>query len=588
VTRLEIAAIAALIVVLPLALSGQPYYSGLAAYAVILAIFGLSINLTVGYLGLISFGHAAFFGLGAYTAGLLVTKLGFNFWIALFVAPLPAAVLGAFVGAATVRLGGAYFAIATLTAAEILRLVAANWLDLTRGPLGLIVPRPRISAIESMGLAFPQYYLFICLLALALCVELVRRLLRSPIGRNWQVIRESRDLAESIGIATVRQRTINIALSGGMAGLAGALFVPRTLVLTPDLFGATLSATGLLTAILGGKATLIGPLLGGLTFAVLPEALRFVDTYRVVIFALILLLVIRLQPGGLVAMLPKSWLQRRQQAAIPRPNGAPVAFAKADQLHVSHLTRRFGGLSAVTDVSFDIKPGELVGIIGPNGAGKTTCLSLISGFIVPTQGAVRFGEAIVSDRPPHQMARAGLVRTFQQTAICPILSVFENVLAATAVPVPERFSGAILQLPSFFKREQERQEIAAECLALVGLSARAADRAGSLPYGQQKLLSIAVALAMRPRLLLLDEPAAGLNHTEANLLAGLLKTLHARGLTIALIDHNLRMMMALCERIVVLDQGRRIADGAPGEVRANPQVVSAYLGGVAKRDAAPC
>ncbi|MBS0248686.1 MAG: branched-chain amino acid ABC transporter ATP-binding protein/permease [Proteobacteria bacterium] len=585
-TRLQIAAVAAVIAALPLALAGQPYYSGLAAYAVILAIFGLSINLTVGYLGLISFGHAAFFGLGAYTAGLLVTKLGFNFWLALLVAPLPATILGALVGAATVRLGGAYFAIATLTAAEILRLVAANWLDLTRGPLGLIVPRPRIPAVESLGLVFAQYYLFICLVALVLCVELVRRLLRSPVGRGWQVIRESRDLAESIGIATVRQRTINIALSGGMAGLAGALFVPRTLVLTPDLFGATLSAMGLLTTILGGKATLIGSLLGGLTFAVLPEALRFVDEYRVVIFALILLLVIRVQPRGLVAMLPASWFRRGRAVALPEPRDAPIAFVKAEDLIVSHLTRRFGGLSAVSGVSLGLKPDELVGIIGPNGAGKTTCLSLISGFIAPTQGTVRFGTVVVSERPPHEMARAGLVRTFQQTAICPTLSVFENVLAATAVPVPEMFLDAILQLPSFYKRERKRRQIAADCLALVGLSSRAGDRAGSLPYGQQKLLSITVALATHPRLLLLDEPAAGLNHTEANLLGSLLKTLHGYGLTIALIDHNLRMMMALCQRIVVLDQGRLIADGTPDEVRANPQVVSAYLGGRSKQDVA--
>ncbi len=190
----------------PLALAGHSYYSGLLAYAAVLAIFGLSVNLTVGYLGLVSFGHAAFFGLAAYVAGLAITRLGVSYWLTLFVAPIPAALLGGLVGFASVRLGGAYFSIATLTTAEILRLVASNWISLTRGPLGLIVPRPHLPAIERLGLAFHQYYLFVALLALALSLFALERLLESPIGRGWKVIRESNDLAESIGVRTVRQR----------------------------------------------------------------------------------------------------------------------------------------------------------------------------------------------------------------------------------------------------------------------------------------------------------------------------------------------------------------------------------------------
>ncbi len=574
--RVLVIAAVALCALSPFVLAGQTYYSGLLAYAAVLAIFGLSINLTVGYLGLISFGHAAFFGLGAYAAGLAVLNLGIDYWLMLLIAPIPAAMLGALVGFASVRLGGAYFAIATLTTAEILRLVASNWIDLTRGPLGLIVRRPRLGALESLGLAFHQYYLLAALLGLGLAVFVVHRLLVSPTGRAWKVIRESNDLAESIGIRTVRERVVAIAISGGLAGFAGVLFIPRTLVLTPDLFNPMFSATGLLIAILGGKGTLIGPLLGGAIFAVLPETLRFVDEYRIAIFALILLAVIRIQPGGLAALLRLSTPFRTP----PRPAGVgDLSFERSPVLDVRGLTKRFGGLTAVEDVSLKIEPGELVGIIGPNGAGKTTCLSLISGFTRPTSGSVLYGEHEVSDAAPSVLVGAGLARTFQQAALCASQTVFENVLAAASADEPERILPSVLRTGGWRRRESGRIARAWDCLALVGMADRADEVAGSLPYGDQKLLAIAVSLATRPRLLMLDEPAAGLNHTEANRLAALLRDLRNRGLTVVVVDHNLRMMMALCDRIVVLDRGRLIAEGTPTQVQADQAVIDAYLGG---------
>ena len=566
-------AVAAAILFLPI----QNYYTGILAYAAVLGLLGLSVALTLGYIGYISFGHAAFFGLGAYTAGLLAVKASVPFWFAVPIAILPGVLLGALVGFASIRVGGAYFAIATLTVSEILRLVALNWMDLTRGPLGVLVPRPRIGALTDLGLDFQRYYLLICVACLALAVIGLSRLLRSPYGRAWLAIREASDLAESVGIPTLRYRVINIAISGGLAGLAGALLVPKILVLTPDLFNPMMSATGLLVAILGGKATLIGPILGGLVFAILPEALRFIDQYRIAVFALLLLLVVRLQPGGIMAMLPKRWTARRAQATPPA-EAAQARIATTASLHIGGIGRSFGGLRAVHDVSFEVRPGELLGLIGPNGAGKTTCLTLISGFTAPGAGRVRLGDADLRGLAPHVIAGLGVVRTFQQTLLCGQLSALDNVLMGTHRVAPEGLLPCLLQGKAFSEREHKRAAFASECLALVGLTDRAATRAADLPYGEQKMLSIAVALASRPGMLLLDEPAAGLNHTEAMRLSDLLKRLRDRGLTLLVVDHNLRMMMQLCDRIVVLHLGEKLAEGTPAEVRANPQVVRAYLG----------
>ena len=552
-----------------------------------LAIFGLSINLTFGFLGLISFGHAAFFGLGAYGAGLLVTKLGLNFWAALVLAPLPAAALGAVVGFASVRVGGAHFAIATLTTAEILRLVTANWIELTRGPLGLIVPRPRIPALEGLGFAFQQYYLAACLAALMLSIELVRRILGSPTGRAWLLIRTSNPLAESLGIATLRERVINIALSGRAGGA-------RRRPLRPPYAGPDRPTSSARPCPRPGSSSRSSAarqrwsdrcweapcsrrcrrLCDSWTSTASPSS-RWCSSSSC-------------GSGRPVSRgcSRDAGCGRPGRRRGPRPGEKRSGFVRTEPLAAAGLSKRFGGLDAVQDVSVTIRPGELLGIIGPNGAGKTTLLSLLSGFLTPTSGSVRYGGLELTGRNPHRAAAAGLVRTFQHDAVCPTLPVLDNVLAATYASAPHRILAAALRTPAFRARERDRAALAWACLESAGLADRADEIAGGLPYGEQKMLAIAMALACRPRLLLLDEPAAGLNHTEANRLAALLRALRERGLTIAVVDHNLRMMMALCDRILVLDRGRRLAEGTAGEIAADPAVSDAYLGRRRRSEAA--
>jgi len=297
-------------------LVSSPYYAGLLAYAGVLVVFAISVNFVFGFLGYVTFGQAAFLGLGAYTAGLLATKLGWNYWMTLPLALLPAAGLGALVGFASLRLGGAYFAIASLTVAEILRLVAANWIDLTRGPLGVVVTAPPFPGATWLGMRPMAAYLAVTLILACGCLFLVLRLKQTPYGRAWLAIRQSLPLAEAIGVPTLRYRVATVALSGALAALAGFLLVPKIFVLTPDLFSPTYSAIGLLAVILGGRGTVFGPVIGGLAFAMIPELLRVVDDIRMVVFAGLLLIIVRVWPGGFVSAVARLL---RSEAAVAKP-----------------------------------------------------------------------------------------------------------------------------------------------------------------------------------------------------------------------------------------------------------------------------
>ncbi len=561
------------------------YLLDIGAYAGVLAIFVLGVAVTFGQLGFVSFGHAAFLGLGAYTAGLLVSHLGWNYWLAVPVAVLPGLLLGAALGGVSARLSGAYFAIATLVVAELLSVVVANWVSLTRGPMGLMVMVPPLPAAHALGWNPQQAYLFAVGAVLVASLVLLRNLREGSTGRAWAAIREAPALAESLGIATARERVFNIALSGGLAALGGALLVPKVFVLAPALFGATYSATGILGVIVGGKASLAGPVLGGALFAVLPEALRFMGELNFAAFALLLLVVVRVLPGGLLGWLGARPAWQRWQARAGRAQDLPPPQALATRPHrqglaleVNGLGRAFKGLQAVQDVTFQVRPGEIVGLIGPNGAGKTTLLSMISGFLPPSSGTVQAFDHPIAGLAPYQVARLGVVRSFQQTAVCAGQTVLMNMAIAAHGHRPAGFWGALLHTPTWRRRERERLAHALGCLHEVGLGHRLQASAGSLPYGEQKLLGVAMALAAAPELLLLDEPAAGLNHTEALRLAEVLRGLRAKGLTLVVVDHNLKMLMSLVDRVIVLHHGELIADGAPAEVTQRAPVVQAYLG----------
>ena len=567
----------------------SPYVADVLSYAVVLAIFAVAVGLTYGQLGYVSFGHAAFLGIGAYTVGILAARTGIGYWQLVPLSIVPGVVLGALIGWASVRVSGAYFAIATLTLAEMLRLIALDWTAVTRGPMGILVMVPALPWSERLGWNPQQAYLCVLIAVLGLVLSVLARLVAGPLGRSWTFIRQAPELAESIGIGTTRARVVNVALSGGIASLAGGLLIPKALVLSPDLFGTSFSAAGLLSVILGGKASLLGPVIGGLLFGVLPEALRAIDEYRLGLFALMLLVAVRLLPGGIVSLLPmRRWSGRGAApvASAPTASDAAAVVAEAEQapragdvvLAAESLTRRFGGVTAVRDVTFQVRRGELLGLIGPNGAGKTTCLSLLSGFLAPSAGDVVLDGRPIGDEAPNRLAARGLVRTFQHSAHCAELTVEQNVLHACHLLHREHPWAGVVDTAAYRERERARRDHARRCVAAVGLEERAAIAAAALPYGEQKLLGVAIALAARPHLLLLDEPAAGLNHVEGLRLGAVLTRLNQEGCTIVVVDHNLPLLMELCQRIVVFQHGEKIADDTPEAIARHERVLTAYLG----------
>lgn len=568
-------------------LFGSAYWQGILIVAIVYAIYGQSINIVYGYLGYITFGHAAFLGLGAYVAGLLYVDLGINFWLAVGLAVVPSALLGGVMAFASLRLSGAYFAICSLAIAEITRLIAESWIDVTRGPLGVPVPRPRIEWLDAAGLSFVQYHLIIAAIVLGLVWIFLARLIGSPVGLAWRAIRRSVPLAEAVGIPTLRARVIGLVISCGLAALAGALLVPRISVLSPELFGTYYSAIGLLIVVIGGRGTLAGPIIGGLIFAIVPELLRSVGDYRLPIFAALLLAVVVVWPNGLAPLLRRLFARLGLQNADPilhsvepvvlSPAPKPVADA-GPLLQVQGLSKVFAGLQAVDGVTFSVRPGEAVGLMGPNGAGKTTSFTMIGGFVRPSGGTVSFAGRDLTEFVPHKVSLRGLVRTFQSTTLFSGMSVLENVLVATIKQDSTRPLSAILKGPAFRRRDAQRLAIAGQALELVGLADEATATASSLPYGKQKLLSVALALATEPLLILLDEPAAGLNPTETAALTQTLEQVRAQGIAILLVEHNVRMLTGFCDRIVVLHHGVQIFEGTPEQVRANAAVRAAYFG----------
>jgi len=538
------------------------------------AVFGLTVVL--GLCGQINLAQAAFFGFGAYAVGLGTTDYGGNFWLFLAIGLVLATAMGGLLGASTLRLGGHYLAMVTISFQQIVTLVMINWIPVTKGPDGVrSIQRPA-------GLLEGHAYLGMCVAVLAIVGYLVWRLPGTRLGRAMRAVRDNELAAGVAGIDVYRVKVTAFAISALLGGLGGGLFAGGFAYISPDQFSFAESVIFLTMVLLGGVASPIGAVIGTSLLILIPEWLRFLKTipglYLAIYGAAVILIVLFMPDGiwGFIQARLDRWRGRGARAVAALAGPLPLsggmrdreaAAALAPVLELSSLSKHFGGLKAVDEIDLTIKPGGLNALIGPNGSGKTTTLNVISGLYRATSGTIRLNGQDITGLPPHARTAAGLGRTFQNIRLWRSMTALENVMIGA-----ERPGNTLGSAPGAL------DERARAALAFVGLEGRADEFVSSFSYGHQRAIEIARALAADPILLLLDEPGAGLNSSEKLELRDLLQRISARGLTILLIDHDMTLVASIAQHITVLNFGRRIADGYSQDVLKHPDVVAAYLG----------
>jgi len=632
VRGVELVALAALAAV-PLAVT-NPFALGLLTLLAIYGILLIGLDVTVGYLGQVNLGHAAFLGIGAYTAGLTVTLLGGGMPMALIGATLICFVLGGLLALPALRLDGPQFALATLSFSALTTTIINEWESLTQGAQGLQVPRPPLLGVT---LNAPDFY-WLCLLLLGLVWMAMRNLLASRWGRAFEALRDSPIATDAMGVGAYRHKVIAFAVGSSLGGLAGGLYAFNFQYLQPQSFTYELMVILLLGVVLGGRKSLWGAFVGAAFIVLLPNLLSSrllfqvfsgigltvavfaawrglaskstqpfqalapvvamglllggsllvtnTEDWRKAIFALMLFSVVVGLPEGVMgfatALLAR--LFRILPPALPAAAALETVLPQrpADGtplLELHDLQRHFGGVCAVDGVTTTVRSGQIHGLIGPNGSGKSTVVNVISGLYAPGGGAILLHGKALPSGSLYRVAGAGIARTFQNLQLFGELSAIDNVMVA----LKDVFHAPLLLvlLGRAGAEELRAQAAALALLELVGLQDQARVRAKDLTYGAQRFLEIARALARKPELLILDEPAAGLAHPDAAELVKIIRRVHERGVTIILIEHHMDVVSELCDVVTVLDGGKIIAEGTAEAVKRDPKVVEAYLGVVA-------
>jgi branched-chain amino acid transport system permease protein len=533
-------------------------------------------NLIGGFGGQLSVGHAAFFGIGCYTSTILWLKLGLTPWAGIGVGALLAGLVSLGIGYPCFRLRGPFFALATMAFGEVIRIFAIHFKEVTNGSIGLTIPfKPGLRSLLFPG---KIYYYYIELVFMIVVILISYRVSRSRFGYSLKGLKEDKAL-EACGIGATRTKAYAMFLSAMLTAIGGTLFAQYVLFIEPDgIFSLDFSIQLILTSIIGGIGTVLGPVVGSFILSPISELLRMwfggsLQGLHLVIYAGLLIFVAMYMPQGVVTKI------RRQSGPIMNPptsveehgkvfeNLHPVSDRPVEKdpviLQVKNITKNFGGLTAVREVDLKIETGEILGLIGPNGAGKTTLFNLISGFLAPTKGSIQFKGKEITNFSPHAISRMGIGRTFQIVSPFGEMTVLENVMM-----------GAFCHEHHLPRARGSSQEI----LDFLGMGPKQSLRIGELTLEDKKRLELARALATKPTLLLIDEVMAGLNPEEVTETISLLRDIRDQGVTILMIEHVMQAVMSLSDRIVILNFGEKIAEGSPGEVSRNPEVIKAYLG----------
>jgi branched-chain amino acid transport system permease protein len=571
----------------PLYLQSYPLFVLSLTVVNVIAVVGIS--LVMGNAGQISLGHAGFAAIGAYATALLIVKLDFSFWLAMPLAALLAALFGYILGLPSLRLGPLYVSMVTFGFGLIVVIIVQNWYELANGPNGMAVPPPALFGYE----LYPREFHVATVVVAALLFLLARNILDSKQGRAFIAIRESELAARGMGINLAHYKTTAFALGAFYAGVSGGLFAGLAQFVNPDAFVFPVSILYVTMAILGGIDSLVGAAIGGAMLTVLPELLRGAADYKDFLTGFLLLLLLMFLPKGIVGLVRSRFKPRAPapEAAISSKGTVPPRLplpampashnrhAPASLLKVEGLGVNFGGLRALQDVSLVLGADEILSVIGPNGAGKTTLFNLISGLNRPTSGRIYLNDRDITGLPAHARTRLGIGRTFQNLELFGEMSVLDNVRAGAHTRLTGTLLQAALRTGAARAEEARCRQRAVDLLRLVGLEPYAHQHANSLAFGHQRLLEVARALASTPKLILLDEPAAGLSAAETDFLMELIRKIQRDlGISVLLIGHTMRLVMTLSHRVLVLDHGVQLAEGRPSDIQRNPRVVEAYLG----------